>query len=239
MTLNPHPNPHPSRQRILVAHPEPLFAVGIAAALREQPAFDVLASACDAGLYSGAEGDIVVTDYEGGLSLAQDARRHGPMRCRILVMTLFGRERDVRAAMEAGVHGYLLLSCSIEEMSLAARTLARGERYLSFEVAQKMADSLTHDALTARESDVLQLLARGHCNKSIARDLDITVGTVKGHLRAIFGKLQATSRTQAIGIAARRGLIDAPALAGSSLTGWSRPGRSPMSSAHIQRPAAP
>ena len=120
-------------------------------------------------------------------------------------------------------------------------------------MAQKMADSLTRDALTARESDVLHLLALGHCNKSIARDLAITVGTVKGHLRAIFSKLQASSRTEAVGIAARRGLVDAPNRHGSArerpapltpstgslLTGTSLPARLPMSAAHTQRPARP
>jgi two-component system NarL family response regulator len=200
----------PSRQRILVAHPEPLLAIGVAAALRQAPGFEVMQSAGGAGLPPACDADIVVTDYEGGLSLVRDASRRGGVHCRVLVMTAFDREHDVRAAMEAGVHGYLLLSCSLEELARAARTLAQGDRYLSFEVAQKMADSLTRDALTARESDVLQLLALGQCNKSIARDLAITVGTVKGHLRAIFSKLQAGSRIEAVGIAARRGLVDAP-----------------------------
>ena len=72
-----------------------------------------------------------------------------------------------------------------------------------------MADSPARESLTARESDVLRLVALGQCNKSIARDLDITVGTVKGHPRAIF-KLDAVSPTEAIGIAIRRGLIDEP-----------------------------
>lgn len=205
------------KQRILVAHPEPLFAIGVAAALRQQSEFEVLPSAGGLALPSECEADIVVTDYEGGLSLVGDAAWRGLMRCRVLVMTPFDREHDVRAAMEAGVHGYLLLSCSLEELARAASTLARGDRYLSLEVAQKMADSLTRDALTARETDVLQLLALGHCNKSIARDLAITVGTVKGHLRAIFGKLQASSRTEAVGIAARRGLIAYQGVAAGAL----------------------
>ena len=89
------------------------------------------------------------------------------------------------------------------------KRLGTGNRYLSLDVAQKMADSPARESLTARESDVLRLVALGQCNKSIARDLDITVGTVKGQLRAIF-KLDAASRTEAVGIAIRRGLIDEP-----------------------------
>jgi len=125
-------------------------------------------------------------------------------------MTMYNREHDVKAAMEAGVHGYLLQGCSIEEFATGVSVLAGGGRYFCLEVAQRIADSLTREPLTPRETDVLRLLALGQCNKSIARQLEITVGTVKGHLRAIFDKLQAGSRTEAVGIAARRGLISEP-----------------------------
>jgi DNA-binding NarL/FixJ family response regulator len=70
-----------------------------------------------------------------------------------------------------------------------------------------MADSLTREALTAREAEVLDLLACGQCNKSIARQLDIAVGTVKAHVKAIMAKLDASSRTQAVSVAAQRGLV--------------------------------
>ena len=191
------------RTRVLVSCQEPLLAMGLAAALRDQQAFDVLKAGND------AEADVVVTDYEGGLSLAREALQSA-RRCRILIMTMRDREHDVRAAMEAGVHGYLLMGCSIEELAMGVKTLGRGARYLSLEVAQTVADSLSRESLTARETDVLRLLALGQCNKTIARELDITVGTVKGHARAIFSKLNAASRTEAAGIAIRRGLIDEP-----------------------------
>ena len=108
------------------------------------------------------------------------------------------------------MHGYLLQGCSIEELATGVSVLASGGRYSCLEVAQRIADSLTHEHLTPRETDVLGLLALGQSNKSIARQLDITVGTVKGHLRTIFNKLQAASRTEAVGIATRRGLIGEP-----------------------------
>jgi DNA-binding NarL/FixJ family response regulator len=197
------------RLRILVSYPEPLLALGLAAALGQQAHFDVLAPPTDGGPSAWARADVVVTDYQRGLSFAREALR-GALRCRILVMTHYDREQDVRAAMEAGVHGYLLLGCSIEELVRGVERVGTGNRYLSLEVAQKMADSLGRESLTTRETDVLRLLAVGQCNKSIARDLEITVGTVKGHVRAIFGKLDAGSRTEAVGIAIRRGLIGEP-----------------------------
>jgi DNA-binding NarL/FixJ family response regulator len=197
------------RLRVLVSCPEPLLAMGIAAALDQQASLEVMVSDADDGTAALAQADVVVTDYPGGLSVAREAMR-GPRRCRTLVMTMYDREQDVKAAMEAGVHGYLLVGCSVEELVAAVKRLGAGHRYLSVDVAQKMADSLARESLTARETDVLRLVALGQCNKSIARDLDITVGTVKGHLRAIFGKLDAARRTEAVGIAIRRGLIDQP-----------------------------
>jgi DNA-binding NarL/FixJ family response regulator len=196
------------RWRILVSYPEPLLAMGLAAALRQQPEFEVLMSGADGQSAAGAQADVVVTDYQSGLALAKTM--HASRRRRVMVMTIYDREHDVRAAMEAGVHGYLLVGCSVDELVMAVKTLGRGNRYLSLDVAQKMADSLTRESLTTRETDVLRLVALGQSNKSIARDLEITVGTVKGHLRAIFGKLDAASRTEAVGIAIRRGTIDEP-----------------------------
>jgi DNA-binding NarL/FixJ family response regulator len=85
--------------------------------------------------------------------------------------------------------------------------LASGRRYLSASVAQHIAESLTHATLTPREHEVLDCLATGQCNKTIARHLEISVTTVKAHVQAIMGKLDASSRTHAVSIAAQRGLV--------------------------------
>ena len=206
--------------RVLVSHPEPLLAVGLKAALREHAAFEVAVFGNDAGSLDEAWPDVVLTDYRGGLALAREAQH----RSAIMIMTLYDREQDVRAAVEAGVHGYLLQGCSIEELATGVSVLAAGGRYFCRDVAQQIAESLMREPLTPRETDVLRLLALGQCNKSIARQLEITVGTVKGHLRAIFGKLEAGSRTEAVGIAARRGLISEP-MRSSPVRVHSRPGQ--------------
>ena len=89
--------------------------------------------------------------------------------------------------------------------------LMHGSRYFSTAVAQTIADGMGREALTPRESDVLDLLVDGHCNKAIAQSLAIAVGTVKAHVKAILEKLGARSRTHAVVVAAARGLIlDAP-----------------------------
>jgi DNA-binding NarL/FixJ family response regulator len=207
-----------TRIQVLVMYAEPLMACGLAATLRSCDDFDVQQSDADGRAAGHTQRyDVVVCDYDTGLGLAAVGRGHPAPRpwgdARTLVMTAQDREQAVRLALERGVHGYMLLGSGIDEFVQGVRTLASGRRFLSLAVAQCMADSLTHEALTARESEVLGLLACGQCNKEIARDLAIAVGTVKAHVKAIMGKLEASSRTQAVSVATQRGLVEIPALA--------------------------
>jgi DNA-binding NarL/FixJ family response regulator len=219
------------RLRVLVCHPEALLAVGLIAVLREDSQLLVRSSGADVATAVDLSVDVVVTDYRGGLRMAEEAPRfRRPPR--ILIVTSYDREHEVRVALEAGVHGYLLLSCPIRELPICVREIGSGNRYLSVAVAQRMADSLTRAALTGREATVLNLLARGECNKSIAHQLEIGVGTVKTHVKGIMTKLKASSRTKAVSVAIQRGLVDEPA-------------SSPQRSSHFQgvvlssRPYAP
>lgn len=200
-----------TRLNVLVRHAEPVLAAGLTSMLRQHRDFEVFAEshAPEDGI---AAIDIVVTDYVNGMALASEARQHrgsSSMAPKVLVVTANDREHEVRLALESGVHGYVLLRSAVDELACGVRMLGNGLRFLSMEVSQRMADSLTREALTARETEVLQLLACGLCNKSIARQLLIGVGTVKAHVRGIMGKLEASSRTQAVSIAAQRGLTQA------------------------------
>ena len=156
--------------------------------------------------------DVIVTDYQRGLAHLAEARCHALPRAvasaRVLVVSMVDRETEVRRALESGVYGFLVLGSPINELAAGVQTVGHGGRYLSQSVVERMAESLTREALTAREAEVLRLVARGACNKSIARELEIAVGTVKAHMKAIMSKLDASSRTQAASIAARRGLVD-------------------------------
>jgi len=188
------------RVRVLVDHADPLVSAGLLAMLGREPEFDVRGSAV------GEPVEVVVTDYAGGVRRAA----RGP---RVLIVTPNDREHEIRIALESGVHGYLLLGRPVDELTEAVRTLGRGLRYLGLEVSQRMADSLTREQLTGRETQVLRLLARGLCNKSIAQQLDIGLGTVKAHVRGILAKLEASSRTEVVSIAVQRGLIEERSLA--------------------------
>lgn len=195
--------------RVLVLHAQAIIGCGLGAALGGQPGFEVQVASplADAGL--PADADVVVCDHDTGLRLAQAARRPPTARraARLLVLAAHDREHAVRHALECGVHGYMLQDAPVDELVTGVRALASGQRFLSLAVAQRMADSMARESLTLRETQVLELLACGQCNKAIARELQIAVGTVKPHVKAVMAKLDASSRTQAVSVAAQRGLV--------------------------------
>lgn len=151
-----------------------------------------------------------------GIEVARRARALG-LASEIVILTTFIDERRVRDAVEAGAMGYLLKDMGRAELLAAIHTVATGrpafhplaQEYLLRQI-QQPASPLS--ALTEREREVLELIARGNSNKMIARTLDITVGTVKGYVTAILEKLGVTSRTQAALLAVQHGLVpgDAP-----------------------------
>ncbi len=201
---------NPRRSTVLVMHDDPLLCAGLVAALRQHVAFEIFVEDVDA-VHSGKPPvDVVIADYGLAIRLSDPTVRaaHQPLAtARIMALTSNDREADIRRAIEAGVHGYLLLGGPLNELVEGVTAVAKGMRYLSRSVAQRMADSLTHASLTSRETEVLRLVAIGESNKAIARQLNIELPTVKSHMTAIMTKLNATSRTQAAGIAATRGLV--------------------------------
>jgi DNA-binding NarL/FixJ family response regulator len=199
------------RLNILVMHPDPLVRAGLLAALRQNSSFDVFVYAVDDLTSTGSPMQVVIADYDHAMLLADSAARGalGPLsESRILALTANDREADIRRAIQSGIHGYLLLGGSLDELIEAVSTVGNGVRYLCPIVAQRMADSLAGVTLTSRENQVLRLVACGESNKAIARQLTIELGTVKSHVSAIMTKLGAMSRTQAANIAATRGLLN-------------------------------
>lgn len=231
---------------VLVAHAEPFIAIGVVAALREQPGLEVAFCASVSMLggtdVGGRAPDVLVTDYASGMALLA-SRRAGSFATdapqpRVMILTHKAREQDVRMALEAGAHGYVLLDCPVEEFADGMRALKCGVRYLSPTAARRMADSLTREALTPRELDVLACLARGNCNKLIATELDLAVGTIKIHLKALMAKLAARSRTQVVTVALERGLISADAVGGAIAPARRPMTRRPTMDAGVTRPSS-
>jgi len=192
-----------------IMHADAVMTAGLHALLAESGEFQLTTRLARPDAQVQAR--VVVADYDAGIALArqQAGDRFGPGQ-RILIVTQLDKEWQVRTAMDAGVHGYLLQGCGTEELVKAVRQLAQGMRYLAEAVTRCVADSLSRETLTGRETDVLNLLAKGCCNKSIARELGIGVGTVKTHVKGLMSKLDATARTHAVVVAAQRGLIRMP-----------------------------
>lgn len=152
--------------------------------------------------------DIVVTDSTTAALIKDDFGRSGLQFARMLLIVPQTGENAVRSALNQGISGIVLTSSPVHELLAAVRMLATGKKYLCPTVAQQLAQVAERDLLTSREDEVLRLLAKGQCNKSIARSLDIAVGTVKVHVKSIMSKLDASSRTEAASIATERGLVD-------------------------------
>jgi len=206
------------RIRIFLFQGDPVAQAGLVSTLAKYPDLEVVQS--DAGFACDLDGklhldlhcfDVAIADYERGIALAQAAR--GSTRSgfdpggRVVIFAPNDREWAVRRALGEGVRGYILVGCPLEELVRCLRTVHSGLRYLSAQVAQKLADSLSMDPLTCREEQVLRLVVDGMNNKAIARRLGIAVGTVKSHMKGVFDKLSVDSRTKAINAAAQRGLL--------------------------------
>ncbi len=230
---------HAGTIRTLVVHEDPIVAAGLVAVLQTQPGIAVttaptVAAWLQARVEADDDVDVVVADYQGGLdalaAVKLEPRRPGRAAPKVLVVTQIAREWEVRSAVNAGVHGYVLQSCGVDEILAGVLMVGASRRYLCEAVTERIAESLTRLTLTAREGEVLELLQQGLCNKTIARDLGIAPGTVKAHVKGILEKLDATTRTQAVAVATHRGLIKA---------GGARPAALVAPTRHVDLSASP
>ena len=206
--------PDMSPIKVVVIHEDPIVAAGLVVTLREQPGIQLVGTTAEDREPGSYVGDrltaVLVTDYERGLGLLARARSPGSRRHpvpNVLVVTTRHREREIRHAMEQGARGYFIQGCGLGELVAAVRALHSGLRHVGALAAERLADSVFGQSLTDRETDVLRLLVKGYGNKAIARQLEIALGTVKSHLKTIFQKLDANSRTEVAAVAERRGLL--------------------------------
>lgn len=126
---------------------------------------------------------------------------------RFIVLTTYDGDEDIYRALQAGAHAYLLKDMFREELLEAIRTVHAGQRRIPGAVATRLAERMAGNDLTAREGEVLQLIASGKTNREIATGLAITEGTVKGHVNNILSKLGVSDRTQAVTTAIQRGIV--------------------------------
>jgi DNA-binding NarL/FixJ family response regulator len=127
---------------------------------------------------------------------------------RIIVLTTYKGDVQVLRALKAGARAYLLKGLLRKELLETIRAVYAGQKRIPPEVAAVLADHAVDEALTAREIDVLRLIAGGNANKLIGDQLSITEETVKGYVKTILSKLGASDRTHAVTVALKRGIID-------------------------------
>ena len=201
--------------RVLLADDHTLFRKGLAELLEQRGGVTVVATAADCtqalARVADSRPDVVITDLhmppDGGVHLIRALRESG-WKGPILALTVSDAEEDLAAVLRAGAQGYLLKDMEPDDVVDAVSRAVRGETVVAPAMTLKLvsllkgcgpasakADALAQ--LTAREREILQLLAQGMSNKAIARALDISHDTVKLHVRHILAKLNLTSRVEA------------------------------------------
>src|SRR5471030_325761 len=192
---------------VSIAHRDSLVRSCLVAALGRTPDIVVnLAAAGTQGLDDFAEqhvlSRVIIADYDSGVVLADRGARDAASPP-VVIVSGADREWELRYALSHRVRGYLVPGFELEHLDEGVRAVQRGSRYLCPQAAARLAESLSFEALTEREAQVLALVVRGEPNKTIGRQLDISIGTVKSHIKSTYGKLGVTSRTQAIAAADR------------------------------------
>ena len=161
-------------------------------------------------LFAKKRPDVVLMDLQlpgisGIEATAALLRDHA--NARVLIFSTFARDDEIQAALKAGALGYLQKSSSRDNLLTSIRTVAKGERSLPEDIAQRLKDRLAEPEITPREREILALVTRGNANKEIAAVLGIGEDTVKQHVSRILMKLKVNDRAQATAEAIRRGLV--------------------------------
>ena len=200
--------------RVLIADDHVTVLEGLAAIIGRQPDMMVVAEAADGqeavDLWTEHHPDVTLLDLRmptlDGVGVIENIRKQDAS-ARVIVLTTYDGDTEILRAIKAGTKAYLLKDARREELLDCIRRVNRGETCIPASLAEKLAAGLSSESLTGRELNVLELLAQGKSNKEIGVNLYISETTVKSHLRSIFRKLNVLSRTEAITVASRRGLI--------------------------------
>jgi two-component system nitrate/nitrite response regulator NarL len=209
-------------QTVLVIDDHPLMRKGILQLIAMENSLRVAGEAGDGRqgleLARQLQPDLILLDLNmrglSGLDTLK-ALKAADLDARVIILTVSDHEDDVVAALRAGADGYLLKDMEPEDVLDSLKAAAQGRMALGERVAEILADALRHESqpkpadsakLTEREREILSLIAVGHSNKLIARELKITEGTVKVHVKHLLRKLDLASRVEAAVWAVRRGL---------------------------------
>jgi two-component system NarL family response regulator len=202
------------RAKVLVADDHSLLRTGVANIINQEPDLEVVAQAVDGldaiAAFTKYRPDVVLMDLRmpqmEGVEAVRRIREIDP-HARVVVLTTYDADEDIARALQAGAKAYILKDIAADGLIACIRDVLAGKTYLAPAAAAKLAERVTQVQLTPRELAALKLLASGQSNKEIASSLEISERTVKSHLAHPFEKLGVTSRTEAVRVATRRGLV--------------------------------
>lgn len=199
---------------VLVVDDHPILRRGIASVIEQEPRLDLAGEASTgeqgAMLFSRLRPDVVLMN----LSSSATADLEGIERIRaldssayVINLTRYDHGEDIHDVLRAGARGYIRMDTSVAELVTCILRVAEGGRYLTPAAAERLAEKVWSDALSRRELDILRLVSTGKSNRDIGRVAGIAEETVKSHVNRILSKLGVASRTEAVSVAVRRGVI--------------------------------
>jgi DNA-binding NarL/FixJ family response regulator len=217
------PGPAAPRTRLLIVDDHDMFADSLRVALSAQPDFEVVGTAATLAqgknMVATTAPDVVLLDHhlpDGlGVDSIADLRVIRP-EAHVVVLTAAAEDSMLVAATEAGCAGFILKTSPLDELVAAVRTAAAGDIMVSSDLLSRLLNRLHHqhdrpsNDLTAREREILQLIAQGLTNGAIASRLFISVNTVRNHVQSILAKLGVHSKLEALSVAIRDEIIDPP-----------------------------
>ena len=203
---------------VVVADDHPVILEGLIKILNSQKDIRVVASAADGEevrkLYYQFLPDVLILDLrlpkKDGLQVLNELMARGNSKPRVIIISTFDCEQAIFQTVRAGAKAYLAKVADPQEIREAVRRVAKGETFFPSEIGLKLAKAVSSPRLSKREMEVLESLARGKRNREIAHALDVSEGTIKYHVKSILRKLKVIGRAEAIAVATKRGIIQAP-----------------------------
>ncbi len=200
--------------RLMLVEDHAVVRQGLAALLGAEDGLEVVGAVGDGvaaiEMYGRVKPDVVLMDLQmpkmGGVETIKKIREANPA-ARVIVLTTFDGDEDIYRALQAGARAYLLKGMPVEELVTTIHAVHKGKLHIPAPVAEKLAERVSGQELTARELSVLERIVAGRANKEISSDLFISEATVKTHINSLLGKLGVADRTHAATVAIQRGLV--------------------------------
>ena len=199
---------------VLVVDDHSLVRTGVVNIINHEPDLHVVAEAANGAeaveAYREHRPDITMVDLRmpvmDGVEAVRQIRAMDP-HAKLIVLTTYDTDEDISRALKAGANAFALKDITADALVRCVHDVLAGKSYLAPSAAAKLAEGMSRVQVTPRELSTLRLMADGRSNKEIAGELGISERTVKSHLGHLFEKLGVTSRTEAVKIATRRGLV--------------------------------